>query len=225
MTDRNRTTSTLPVRRYGVTGDLPKLLDRLRTLEDRAAETAGTVHKLERRRAELPEELAGAERDALLAEEDGPDDATERFRELDAAIAAATTRRDGARQAASETRRQVEAELRANGADYRATVREAFAQRRDDALDALGDGAEALSAALEAAATIAALAPVPGRSGVPGMDVNDSQRRSRMDRWRRHELARKLEQVRRELAALDVSDSALDLGPRDTASGVLRVAG
>lgn len=61
----NRVTSALPVRSYGIKGDLPKMLDRLRSLEDRQVETHDTLKDLERKRSELPDTLADAERDAL----------------------------------------------------------------------------------------------------------------------------------------------------------------
>lgn len=91
----NRVMSALPVRRYGIKGDLPKMLDRLRSLEDRQAETHATLKDLERERADLPDTLADAERDALLAGKDGPDDGQDRAAELDAAIVAAQARYEG----------------------------------------------------------------------------------------------------------------------------------
>lgn len=221
----NRVTSALPVRSYGIKGDLPKMLDRLRSLENRTEEAHAALKELERKRTELPRTLADAERDALLADKDGPDDGADRIAELDAAIEAAQARYEGARAAVHETRRQIEADLRDNGADYRATVHEEFAKRRDDALDAVADATEALTAALDAAATTAGLAPVPGTT-IGGVIDTDAQRGSRMQTYRGHEVSRLLAQVRQQLAALDVSDEALGLGPAtDPGSGALRVAG
>lgn len=223
----NRVTSSLPVRSYGIKGDLPKMLDRLRSLENRTEEAHATLKELERQRTELPRTLADAERDALLADKDGPDDGADRIAELDAALEAAQARFEGARQAVHETRRQIEADLRTNGADYRATVREQAAQRRDDALDALADATEALTSYLDAAAVTAALAPVPGTS-IGGVIDTDGQRRPRMQTYRGHDVARTLAQARQQLAGIDLSDRALGIGPAadtDTGGGTLRVAG
>lgn len=183
--------------------DLSRHIGEVKRLREQHATYAVAAEKAHRAKATLPERLRD-EAAAALTAGDEPKDEAKVIAEVEQGATIADARVAAAGKALRQAEQALEAHLSEVGADHRATIREAIAAHRADAVEAVDTAADAVGTVLDDLTALLQMQPVPG-STVGGSDLSrlpSKQRRNLGVEYAQHRVHELLRQVRAEVEAL-----------------------